>query len=177
MSLFEDLLFRIEGGNDFKVLYYPKIRFTIPAFRVQGTLKCEGALFGTSRPGRDDDDGTKFFLPLTTFSVVKNDCNKNTSITMATNEVPQILVQSILAYNQNPTLENYSGFVVSIDGTIVHISQAFLSHAYMENLCKGGSLLGEHLEFCRSESYDLLECDRRREVLRLIIGIFRFHIT
>ena len=98
------------------------------------------------------------------------------SKSIATHEVPQILIQGILAYNQNPTSESYTGFVVSIDKTVLHISMAAMSHAYMENLCQGNSS-SECLQFCRSEPYDIAESDRRRELLRLIVGLFRFLIA
>jgi hypothetical protein len=48
-----------------------------------------------------------------------------------------------------------------------------MSHDYMESLCQGGHL-SECLQFYRSEPYDLLERDQRREIIRLLIGLFRF---
>jgi hypothetical protein len=92
---------------------------------------------------------------------------------MVIREVPHALVQGILAYNQDPNPESYTGFVVTINGTVLRISRAFMSHNYMESLCKGGHL-SESLQFNRSKSYDLLERDQRREVLRLLVGLFRF---
>ena len=83
-------------------------------------------------------------------------------------------MQGILAYNQNPDLESHTGFVVSVDRTVLHISMAAMSRIYIEKLCQGNSSI-EHLQFCRSELYDLVECDGRREALRLIMGLFRFH--
>ena len=56
-------------------------------------------------------------------------------MTIATDEVPRILVQAILAYNQNPNSESYTGFVASINGTVLRISRALMSHDYMESLC------------------------------------------
>ena len=60
-------------------------------------------------------------------------------IGITTREVPQILVQAILAYTKNPTLESYAGSVISIDGTILHVSKAVISHSYMEKTLPGQS--------------------------------------
>jgi hypothetical protein len=101
--------------------------------------------------------------------VVKD--RSNTSI--ATQEVPQILVQGILAYDKNPSLDSHTGFVVSLDKTALHVSMAAMSRAYMENLGKGNPS-SERLQFRRSQPYDLLEPDGRREALRLLVGLFRY---
>ena len=53
------------------------------------------------------------------------------------------------------------------------MNRAVISHSYMENLCRG-TPLSESLELYHTESYGLLECDARREILRFIISLFRF---
>jgi hypothetical protein len=86
--------------------------------------------------------------------------NDSNDTTIATHEVPRILVQAILAYNQNPNSESYTGFVVSINWTVLRINRALMSHDYMESLCQAGGHLSECLQFYRSEPYDLLERDQ-----------------
>lgn len=88
-------------------------------------------------------------------------------------EALQTLVQGILAYDQNPSLDIYTAIVLRIDRTILQLSMAAISRIYLEELYQGRPL-SEGLRISRSELYDLQECDRRREALRLIIGLFKF---
>lgn len=53
---------------------------------------------------------------------------------------------------------------------------ARISPVYMEELTHGIPL-SEHLEVFHSESYDLCKQDRRREALRLVIGLLRYLAT
>jgi len=96
----------------------------------------------------------------------------NDHTTVASHEVPQILVQAILAYEQNPTLQTHKAFVLRVDRTVLRLSMAVIPHTYMEDLYQGKPLR-ENLKLCCSEHYDLRECDRRREVLRVLIGLLR----
>lgn len=97
--------------------------------------------------------------------------NDHTSI--ASHEVPQILVQAILAHEQNPTLDTHEVFVLRMDRIALQLSMAVISRTYMEDLYQGKPL-HESLRVCCSERYDLRECDQRREVLRVLIGLFRY---
>jgi hypothetical protein len=97
--------------------------------------------------------------------------NDHTSI--ASHEVPQILVQTILAYEQNPTLDTHKVFVLRVDRTVLQLSMAVISRTNMEDLYQGKPLR-ESLRLCCSERYDLREYDQRREVLRVLIGLLRY---
>lgn len=88
--------------------------------------------------------------------------------------VPQALLQAILAYNQNPHLDHYSGFVVSADQAVLQVSRVVASRTYMKNLCEGKPSRGGDLVLYHSNPMDLLEQDGRRQFLRLIMGLLRF---
>ena len=88
-------------------------------------------------------------------------------------EIAAILLQGILAYDQDPTLESYTGFVWHMDGTALQLSRATIPRAYFEELFQGKPLT-EGLHVLRSELFDLRECAQRRDALRLIIGFFKF---
>ena len=92
------------------------------------------------------------------------------------NEVPQILVQRILQYQDNPTLESYTGFTAIIRKTTLLISMATMSQPYLEQLCKGKEP-SERFNFWHSKPFDLLEPSGRREALRLIVGAIRYLAT
>ena len=52
----------------------------------------------------------------------------------AFDEVSQILVQGILQFQDNPTLESYTGFTATIEKTTLRISMATISQSYLEQL-------------------------------------------
>lgn len=91
----------------------------------------------------------------------------------ARSEVPQLLIQAVFAYLQNPGLEKYTGFVVSLDRTVVHVAKGVMTEKYLKSLCSGQALNGD-LEFYRSEAFDLLERDGRREFLRVLVGMLKY---
>lgn len=99
--------------------------------------------------------------------------NNREKTSVAVHEVPQIVVQAILAYNRDPTRESYPAFVLRVDRTILQVSMSALSRTYVEELCRGKPLSGS-LRLCRSVRYDMLERDERREALRLLVGLVRF---
>lgn len=41
-------------------------------------------------------------------------------------------MQAVSAYNDNPTLDDYTGFVITMDGSILHLSKAVMSNTYEE---------------------------------------------
>jgi hypothetical protein len=88
-------------------------------------------------------------------------------------EISQILAQAFCAYEQNPRLEIYTPFVLRIDGSTMQLSTATIHRVYMEELSEGRPL-SQNLRLCRSEPYDLLDPGRRKDALRLLIGIIRF---
>ena len=87
-------------------------------------------------------------------------------------EVPQALVPIITAYSGNPSLDQYDGFVVGLEGTHMHISRAIASPAYLDSLCQGTSS-SEELLLYRSRSFDLFDCIGRRNFARFMIALFR----
>lgn len=91
---------------------------------------------------------------------------------IAVYEVPQIIVQGILAYNRDPTLQSHTAYVLRIDGSVLQVSTAVISRTYMNELCRGRPF-SEGLRLCCSVPYDFLERDGRREALRLPNGLLR----
>lgn len=77
-----------------------------------------------------------------------------------------------MAYDENPRLDNYTAFALRIQGTVFQLGAATISCVYIEELCQGRHL-SQNLLFSQSELYDLLECDRRREALRFMIGLIK----
>lgn len=88
------------------------------------------------------------------------------------NEVAQMLVQGVLAFDQNQSILEHTTFVLSINKTVLQLSRAVISRSYMTELCQDKPLT-ESFQIVHSEVYDLREPDRRREALRLIIALFR----
>ena len=87
-------------------------------------------------------------------------------------EIRQMLVQAVLAYEQDPTRDSYRAYVVGMDGTTLQLSVGTVTRIYLEGLSQGKSL-DNNLYISCSEKYDLRECGRRREALKLIIGFLR----
>lgn len=92
---------------------------------------------------------------------------------MARYEVPQTLLQGILAYSHNPQLKEYTGIVINLDKTCIRVSKAMMSPSYMKCVCENRSIDGDMI-LHRSKSYQLLDRADRREFIRLVIGIFRY---
>jgi hypothetical protein len=141
-------------------IFGSKIPFKIGT--VRGTLRCGGAICRTN--------GEIYMgLPLVTIWIT----NDQRDISATAHEISQILVQGILANNHNPTLDGHSAFVVRMDRTVLRLTRAFIPRGYIEELYQGRPIR-EGLQLSHSEMYDLQEPDRRREALRLLIGLFRF---
>lgn len=92
---------------------------------------------------------------------------------LAKHEVPQLLIQAVTAYNDNPARDTYTGFVITMDGSILHLSKAIMSGGYMKDICEG-RLPSENLKYYRPGPCDLLDQDGRREILRNVIGLYRY---
>lgn len=69
-----------------------------------------------------------------------------------TYEVPQVLVQGILAYDQNSSLDSHRAFVLRMDGINLQFSVTIIPRIYIEELCQGRPL-SESLRLSRSELY------------------------
>lgn len=91
---------------------------------------------------------------------------------MARYEIPQALLQIALVYSNNQRLDNYTGYVVTMDRTVFRVGKVVVSQAYLRDL-NAGYPTTEKMFFFRSRSFQLLERDDRKEFLRLITGLFR----
>lgn len=92
---------------------------------------------------------------------------------MARYEIPQALLQVILVYSNNQLLDNYTGYVVTMDRTVVRVGKVVVSQAYLRDL-SAGHPTAEQMFFYRSKSFQLLEREDRREFLRVILGVLRY---
>ncbi|KAJ9405040.1 hypothetical protein DTO045G8_7213 [Paecilomyces variotii] len=110
-------------------------------------------------------------IPLAVLSVIKTKCEE--SVEISRYEVPQCLAQTIMAYSRNPGLEQYYGFVINLDRTVLQISKAVVGQAYLKSFWEDGSIT-EDIQLHRAKKLDLLDRDGRREFSRLIIGISKF---
>lgn len=148
---------------------------------MKGVLKSAGA-------SRGDDAINKTELPLITFSVcfdcqlpnTKTPTNRKQQVInpqkmspdIISHEITQFLIQAILMFQKNPTLETHTAFALRIEGIKLQFSSAVISQTYIHSLSHGNPLI-EDLTFFHSVTYDLRESDQRREILRLIIGLLR----
>lgn len=78
-----------------------------------------------------------------------------------------------MAYSRNPGLEQYYGFVINLDRTVLQIRKAVVDQQYLKSFWENGSITKD-LQLYRAKKLDLLDRDGRREFSRLIIGIFKF---
>ena len=77
-----------------------------------------------------------------------------------------------MKYERQPALESHSAFVVSMKGTTLQINKAVVSRQYLNDLISQ-KVPSDALTLLRSETYDLLEQDGRRECLRSLFGLIR----
>ncbi|PGH18984.1 hypothetical protein AJ79_00017 [Helicocarpus griseus UAMH5409] len=143
----------------------PKIPFKLPLLSRRPGIKCAGSITQRRIKGYCS-------TPLVLFSVVKKPCYKRDT-TIARYEVPQCLIQAVRAYSRNPYLNAYTAFVVVLNGTRAHVSRATFSRAYIHGLYEAYSV-NEEMQLSRSESFELLDQDGRREFMRLLIGVLRY---
>lgn len=137
-------------------------QFHVPPLKVRAQIQVDGAVLKGNGSVFDRTDA-----PLAVFSVIPGGSDR---LKMAKFEVPQALFQAVMTYIQNPYLERYEGYVITLEGTVLRISRAAMSGAYMKRLCQGQSL-SEPLELCRSEAFELLDPGGRREFVRAAMGL------
>jgi hypothetical protein len=87
-------------------------------------------------------------------------------------EVPQVLIQAVLALQKNPELDIHTAFVLRMEGTKLQLSAASISRAYIHNLSRGEPLSEGFTLLC-SGAYDLREPEQQRVILRILIGLLR----
>ncbi|KAJ9211908.1 hypothetical protein DTO166G4_6436 [Paecilomyces variotii] len=151
------LLAQVHLNTGFVLLRDSKISFHIHSCGVKGTLKPAGVL------SRCSDLRNKITLPLATFSAMCPQKNKDTIC----HEIPQILIQAVLMFQQNPTLKTYRPFALRVDGTKIQLSSAPIPQTYIQDLSRGSPLTGE-LTILHSVAYDLRNPEERREISRLL---------
>jgi hypothetical protein len=86
---------------------------------------------------------------------------------------PQILAQALITYDHNPDFKQYTGFVISMHQTVMHVSRASMSRDYMKSLWEDQSV-NENMQLYRSRAFELLDEEDRREFMRFIIGLYRY---
>ncbi|KAJ9264257.1 hypothetical protein DTO195F2_2417 [Paecilomyces variotii] len=135
-----------------------KLRFEILSSSVRGALSCDGTLLSEAASSQ----------LVGIFSVKKeNDTSYLARL------VSQVLLQGVLAYEHNMAKTDHTAFVLRMERTVLKLTMARISPTYMEELTHGKPLSGT-LEVFHSEPYDLCKRERRREALRLIIGLYRY---
>ncbi|WEW56321.1 hypothetical protein PRK78_001764 [Emydomyces testavorans] len=88
-------------------------------------------------------------------------------------EVPLFLVQAILAFQQNPTLQSHRAFVVRMRGNTLQVATATISSSYLDDLYNGRRPV-EELRIYQSEPCRLLETSEQRKAIRLLFGLIRY---
>jgi len=168
MSYLIDTILRfVHTSTRFNTSSDSRIPFRIQSCNVKGILKCAGALCLTSDLVKR---GYRATFPLTIFTVLKYH-DKDTGIIR--HEVPQVLIQALLAFQKNPALDVCKAFVLRMEGTKLQLSAASISRAYIDTLSQGKHLR-DGFTVRSSKAYDLREPEERREALRLLIGLLRY---
>lgn len=106
-SIFDVVTVRVDLDTWFVTLPDSRICFHIESCGVNGALKPTGAI------GRSSDVQNKISLPVITFSAMNPEENPD----VVCHEIPQVLLQAILMFQRNPTLETHTGFTLRIQGT------------------------------------------------------------
>lgn len=97
----------------------------------------------------------------------------DTETQLARHEVPQCLLQAILAYSKNPNLPQYTAFALCLHRTTIRISKATIPQIYVKEFFQKAEI-NEFMQLYQSETFNLLDRDGRKGFLRLIMGVFRY---
>lgn len=89
-----------------------------------------------------------------------------------THEIPHILIQAVLAFQQNPDLAKYRGYMIRQEGVYLTISSATVTRAYMQRVQEGQAPV-QGFTLIRTPAFDLRHPEGRREALRSLVGLFR----
>lgn len=69
-------------------------------------------------------------------------------------------------------MSHYDGFVVTLDGPLLYVSRLNASRSYMRALFEGEVV--ENVPLYRTGSFNIYDVAGRREIARIIIGLFRY---
>ncbi|EHY61222.1 hypothetical protein HRR83_000982 [Exophiala dermatitidis] len=133
------------------------------------TKRAESLKFGSLRIKCDglfkQDQWT--LVPVATFLVLKGSGDNKIR------ETQQILAQAILAFAQQPEMDEFIGFVVCSTGTALYLAGAHITRGYIESLRKyqRPSL---RFQVCRSATYDLKIPDGRKDVAMLLLRMLKY---
>ncbi|PGH34134.1 hypothetical protein GX50_03002 [[Emmonsia] crescens] len=137
---------------------YSSISFYLSSLKIRGKFTGVGTYY------RPLDKG----LPFTIFVGRKGPDR----LCSAEEVVPYLLLQAILKYERNPTLDSHTAFVVSMKGTTLQFNKGAVSREYLKDLIRR-KVPSDPLMFLRSDPYELLEQDGRRECVRGFLGLIR----
>ena len=92
---------------------------------------------------------------------------------MAQHEIPQCLLQAILAYSRKPDLQQYTTFALCLHQTRIRVVKATISQTYLRNFFENAEIT-ETMQLYRSKSFDILEREDRKDFLRLMMSVLRY---
>jgi hypothetical protein len=88
-------------------------------------------------------------------------------------EIQQILAQAILAFTQQPEMDEFIGFVVCSTGAALYLAGAHITRGYIESLRKY-QRPNLRLQVCRSATYDLKIPDGRKDAAMLLLRMLKY---
>ncbi|KAJ4525303.1 hypothetical protein HRR78_003449 [Exophiala dermatitidis] len=150
-------------------LYGIQLRNGRQLMKYRVTKRAESLKFGSLRIKCDglfkQDQWT--LVPVATFLVLKGSGDNKIR------ETQQILAQAILAFAQQPEMDEFIGFVVCSTGTALYLAGAHITRGYIESLRKyqRPSL---RFQVCRSATYDLKIPDGRKDVAMLLLRMLKY---
>lgn len=88
-------------------------------------------------------------------------------------EAPKVLLLAAPAYSHNPALGYHDRFVVCLEGPCFYVSRLRTPRGYMASLFEEQGI-AEDLPLYRSQKFDVFDCNGRREIVRMLIGVLRY---
>ncbi|OJZ82588.1 hypothetical protein ASPFODRAFT_700039 [Aspergillus luchuensis CBS 106.47] len=151
LSFMEIILRRVHLNKPLQSSRIHTMSFEVTGIR--GEVECEGVLLDCSMP----------HSPLVVFSVAKDgDYNFK-------GQVAQLLLQKTVAYQRNLSRR---AFVIFMDSTNLQLTMADPPRVYLDALLHG-ERPDNRLHLYHSEFYNLCNRRRRKEALRVMLGLVR----
>ncbi|GLA32318.1 hypothetical protein AnigIFM63326_011462 [Aspergillus niger] len=151
LSFIEIILRRVHLEKPMQVACIQTISFEVAGMR--GGLECQGVLLESSIPQS----------PLAVFSVAKDGDYK------FRDQVAQLLLQKAGAHQRN---QSRRAFVIFMDSTNFQLTMADPHRDYLDALLHG-ERPHQNLDLYHSEFYNLCNRRRRKEALRVMLGLIR----